>query len=303
MPPVLGMTQTAFRHPNAMSRKEVSVLLRQRLSDPQEIQKAREEAAVLRHKNVSESHQQRRTRLVEDLKTTRDLPTLIRVWEKTTVPNVTVSYAATLLKLRPDLRTAEVKDALDRVRQKGGPLTTKRARPVTPNEVLRAMDQAKDIRVRRTLFLIFVSASRHMDLFRVLKWADSIARGVLMLQWASWKSDRYGTRAFSKFVHIPQRFRYLFKEWTLASYYEVYSALKKVCSDLSVHSLRRGACSLLACAGFTMEEIQLLTGHTPTADKCLAVRGYVDPHESQPECQLQLRMSRTVGNALDQVNQ
>ena len=295
------MTQTASGHPNVMSRKAVSALLRQRLSDPREVRQAREEAAALRYSNVSESHQQRRSRLLGSLKTTQDhMPTLIRMWEKTTAPNVTVSYAATLLKLRPDLRTAETKDALDRVRQKGGPLTTKRARPITPNEVLRAMDLATNVRVRRTLFLIFVSASRHKDLLRVLKWSwtRNIARGILMLQWASWKSDRYGTRAFSKFVKIPQRYLYLFEEWTLASYVEVYNALKKVCSDLSVHSLRRGACSLLACAGFTMEEIQLLTGHTPTSDKCLAVRGYVDPHESQPECQLQLRMSAKLGDAL-----
>ena len=146
---------------------------------------------------------------INNARITKDVPTLIRLWETTTARNVTVSYASTLLKMRPDLRTTEVKEALDRVKQKEGPLTTKRARPITPNEVLRAMDQATDMRVRRTLFLLFVSASRHMDLFRVRNRTDNIARGVLMLQWAAWKSDRYGTRAFSKFINIPERFRYL----------------------------------------------------------------------------------------------
>ena len=73
------------------------------------------------------------------------------------------------------------KDALDRVRQKGGPLMTKRAHPITPTELLRAMDKVTNIRVQRTLLLIVVSASRHMNLLRVHNWTNDIVRGVLML--------------------------------------------------------------------------------------------------------------------------
>ena len=149
-----------------MSRRQVCEILRQRLSDPQEIATARKEAMELRHSNVTKGHRERRVRVIRDLTTTGDVPTLIRLWEKTLAPNVTVSYAATLLKLRPDLRTPMVKDAIDRVRQKAGPLTTKRAKAVTAVQMRHLLESGPE-RVQRTLLLLFLGACRHADLLRV----------------------------------------------------------------------------------------------------------------------------------------
>lgn len=281
-----------------MSRRQVCEILRQRLSDPQEIATARKEAMELRHSNVTKGHRERRVRVIRDLTTTGDVPTLIRLWEKTLAPNVTVSYAATLLKLRPDLRTPMVKDAIDRVRQKAGPLTTKRAKAVTAVQMRHLLESGPE-RVQRTLLLLFLGACRHADLLRVqCLHSTAIIRGVIMLQWGAFKSDRYGLRAYAKFLFLPPRYRHLFKDWTIATYREVYRHIKFHYGELSVHSLRRGACTLLAELGFTMSEIALLTGHTPTSDPSLGVRRYVDPSEKQPESQLQLRMSSALAKTL-----
>ena len=62
--------------------------------------------------------------------------------------------------------------------------------------------------------------------------------------------------------------------------------MKTVHPELSVHSIRRGAATTLADQGWPMEQIQLITGHTPTEDRRLAVRRYVDASPHQPESRL-----------------
>jgi len=119
------------------------------------------------------------------------------------------------------------------------------------------------------------------------------------LQWASFKSDRYGERAVAKFVEVPQKFSHLWKPFQVATYRQLYNELKKVDKSLSVHSLRRAAVTHLAEAGFSYPQILLLTGHTPTADASLAVRRYADPSPNQPESRLQILMSRALARIFD----
>ena len=290
------MTKKGPESLNNLTAQEVAKLLQQRLNDPSALARYANEARTA--SNVTKGHQVRRQRLLLQYEKVRNLSTLIRVWEDTVKPGVAVSYAGTLIKLKPELLTPEVKDAVDRVRQKASVLQTRRAVAITPQQLNYALTKVPEP-IARAIVLMWISASRHKDLLRVHQTqAAHIYRGVILLQWAAFKSDRYGIRAVCKFCFIPPRFRHLFKEWNIATYQQVYYHLKKISQDLTVHSLRRGACTLLAEAGFSMEEIGMLTGHTPTTDPHLAVRRYIDPLENQPESQKQLSMSKTLALVL-----
>ena len=301
--PVLGKTRkgpimptTKLNvHPDRLTARQVRTLLASRLNDPKILARYEKEAETMRDHNVSQSHRDRRTRLQQQLYKVGGKPaTLIRLWEDTVAPGVAVSYAGTLLKMRPDLNTPLVRDAMDRIRQKASVLHCHRAIRITSEQLNEALRTAT-LNVARTLILMWVSASRHADLLRMHNTnTENLLRGILLLQWAHFKSDRYGKRAVHKFVYLPSRFRYLFQDWTLATYYQVYTHLKTISKELSVHSLRRAGATLLGEAGFTDQEIGMMTGHTPTSDPHLAVRRYKDPTLQQPESLLQLKMSKTL---------
>ena len=143
----------------------------------------------------------------------------------------------------------------------------------------------------RTLFVLFLSACRHGDPKKLTIFRE-VDKGVWHLRWNTQKSDRYGQRKVSKFIEVLPSMRGLVRQvlpWT--PYRELLTMLKNVNPQLTVHSIRSGAATLLASSGFSMSEIGLMTGHAPTADPNLAVRRYVDPHFSQPESQLQRRQS------------
>jgi len=149
------------------------------------------------------------------------------------------------------------------------------------------------LKVQVTVTLMLLSASRHMDILKVIRF-QHYQKAIVLLQWGNFKSDRYGMRAVAKFIEIPRQYLEVLAITELATYREVYNALKKVDPTLSVHSIRRAAATHLAEAGFSMDEIQLLTGHTPTADPHLAVRQYIDPSPNQTESKLQIKMSRVL---------
>jgi hypothetical protein len=112
------------------------------------------------------------------------------------------------------------------------------------------------------------------------------------MKWAWQKSDLRGKRFLCKFVVHPRR------PLNWASYDQVYRALKTVHSDLTVHSLRRGAITYLASQGYSHAKIGSLSLHTPDNDEALGVRRYVDPHYAQPEAQAQLDMSKSLWKAI-----
>ena len=243
--------------------------------------------------NVTKGHRDRRARLQAQLLACgKNLPKLLRFFERNYHPATAKGYASTVIAANPQLVTREVRNAQDRLRQKAPLLLSKRARPITPAEFQKLLSKAP-LGVRVTIVLMLLSASRHIDLYKVIRF-QYFQRAILMMQWANQKSDRYGMRAIAKFIHIPRQYEDLVLNIGLATYREVYNHLKKVAADLSVHSIRRAAATYLANAGFSMAEILLLTGHTPTADPNLAVRQYVDPSPQQPESQVQIRMSKTL---------
>jgi hypothetical protein len=79
-----------------------------------------------------------------------------------------------------------------------------------------------------------------------------------------------------------------------------YAQLRQSLSDtqLSAHSFRRGAATALAGAGYSMEEISLLTLHSRPRDPGANVRRYVEEHPSQPEPRLQMAMSSALLRAI-----
>jgi len=282
-----------MQHSN-IPRAQVSNLLKARMSDASEILRCAREAQEMKQHNVSKGHRQRRVRIKANLEQHQALGGnalgLIRMWESTVSAATAKGYVATLLKEHPEVKDREVKDAQDRIRQKASVLATKRAPPLTPPMFKRLIAQAPP-KVAHTVMMLLLSASRHMDLLKVARYR-AFTKGIIMLQWANWKSDRYGERAFAKFIEVPEKYRHLLQKLEFSTYQQVYRELKKIDKSLSVHSVRRAATFYLAEAGCSMAEIQLLTGHTPTSDPCLAVRRYVDPTPNQPESRKQIRMSR-----------
>ncbi|MCP3885298.1 MAG: tyrosine-type recombinase/integrase, partial [Propionibacteriaceae bacterium] len=93
------------------------------------------------------------------------------------------------------------------------------------------------------------------------------------------KSDRYDERNLVKFVTVPRSWDP--PRWT--TYNETYHVLKNFDVTYTPHSLRRTASTALADLGYSFQQIQKLTGHTPREDPELAVRRYVDPSANQPE--------------------
>jgi len=289
--PILG---EGFRVTTAnLTKRQVALVMKQRMNDPKEILKCALEARAMIDHNVTKDHRARKKRIEAQLLQHRNDPlSLIRMWETTYGPSTTKGYTSTLLGMHPELKTKDVLAAQDRVRQAAPLLLIKRARPITPSEFLKLRTQAP-VRVTLTVIMMLLSASRHMDLLRVARYRF-FQRAIVMLQWANFKSDRTGKRAFAKFIEIPQQYLAHVQRLELATYREVYRELRKVSPTLSVHSVRRAAATHLADAGFANSEIQSLTGHTPTADPHLAVRQYIDPSPHQPESQLQIRMSKTL---------
>jgi len=236
------------------------------------------------------------------------MTTLIRVWEDPVKPGVAVSYAGTMMKLKPELLTQEVRDAVDRVRQKASVLYTRRAVPIPQEQMNMALVSAPDS-VARAIILMWLSASRHKDILRVHQiQAACIFRGVVLLQWAAFKSDRYGLRAVSKFIFIPKRFRSLFKNWDVGTHQQSVSTPQEHIQESdsalfkarSMHPTCRGG--ILNAGNWNVDEMWIccgsVMGHTPTADSHLAVRRYVEPSENQPEAQMQLKMSRKLASSI-----
>eukprot|EP00760_Papus_ankaliazontas_P020022 PhM_4_TR18093/c1_g1_i2/m.49222 len=203
-------------------------------------------------------------------------------------PSTTLTYLQALAAQRPYLRE-EMKDVMTNARKEATVLASRRALAVTPELLQKAMSRCPE--AGTTLAAMWVSASRHADLAKIQR-ARRI-NGVMMLQWGSFKSDRFGQRAVTKFIAWD-------RPWptTWASYRLTVKALKQADPSLSAHSVRRGAVTWLSQQGYSHAEIGALTGHTPTSDPHLAIRRYADPHPSQPESRSQLAMSSALAAAL-----
>jgi len=226
-----------------------------------------------------------------------DVVALVGYWHRRYAPSTAVTYAATLRRIIPADLDATLEVALRALRKAAPICALRRAQAVTPSLMLKVTN-AKEA-ARWTAILLYVSATRHGDLAAVSfgVWEGPTPEmAILQLQFAPHKSDVFGQRNISKWVVWPKvLLRHL---RSLAPYAATLKFMHKMGAELTVHSLRRGAATGLASAGYAMEEILLLTGHTPSADPNLAVRRYIDAHPAQPEAKKCLEMSGVLSGPL-----
>jgi hypothetical protein len=220
-----------------------------------------------------------------------DLLALMAAWDQRCKSSTAATYTRTALRLRPELRTTEVMRYLDCLRQEATILASRRALAAAPQDIQKIL-RAEPPKTRRTIRLLWVTASRHADLGRMAS-VQLVSDNVWMAKWGAMKGDRYGQRCVTKFFFwkgtIPRPF---------ASYRTVLEAMKKTNQDLTAHSVRRGAVTFLSDQGYPNNSIAMLTGHAPTSDPHLAIRRYADPSPNQPESKLQIQMSKALWESL-----
>lgn len=211
-------------------------------------------------------------------------PELIRHWQLTLRPSTAKVYTQALLQVRPELRKLTEVRTLETWGRKEATL-----RKVTPARPIGPADMAALIRnapteVGGTLLLMWVTASRHADLGKS-PWVRE-SRMVWRQDLDVFKSDPSGKRRVTRYAWIQECPSHL------ADYRIVNGYLRS--KGWSTYSVRRGAMTALASAGVSMEEIRLISLHAPTEDPFLAVRRYIEPHVTQPECQRQIALSRAL---------
>ncbi|MCP3884243.1 MAG: hypothetical protein GY700_01980, partial [Propionibacteriaceae bacterium] len=216
------------------------------------------EAKALKVTNVTQGHAKRQRNVVRDLdRVNGNVLAVLQAWIESFAPSTVCSYAVTLRKQCPHLFMpgSQASIVFDQVRQKSGVLTTRRAISATPEHVAAALSVAPSPHHAATLAAMWVSLARHSDLTRA-KVTTFPQPGIVFQQWDTWKSDRYGTRAFAKFFRLPRQLQAeLKKGW--ASYDAIRKVLKIVDPRLTVHSLRRGGATHLSNLGTPFKEIQL----------------------------------------------
>eukprot|EP00760_Papus_ankaliazontas_P024023 PhM_4_TR2111/c1_g1_i9/m.57547 len=238
--------------------------------------------------NVTRRTVQARTRVMKYAREVGDPVVLLEAWRRAMKASSAVAYAHTLQSQLPELkRNSDWRRLLDRTRQDAGDNEINQAAPANPQQIASLMGPP----VSRLVLLMFLSASRHADMSRVVEynWTPPI----VTLRWRTSKSDRYGARRVTKFVEVPRPlWSWMDRKLPLFSYSKVLRYMKKF--KLTAHSPRRGAMKSWAEQGFSFKEIRVMSGHTPTEDPELAVRRYVDATPTQPEGLLQRRMSRAL---------
>jgi hypothetical protein len=237
---------------------------------------------------VSASHQRTTLRVKEQWARMPNLEALLAQWDTQVKPSTAILWTRVLFQLRPDLRNAVGRRMLT-VWEREAAVVTRRAKPIVPLQIQQAV-RTSDATIARTIQFLWTSACRHADLGRAE--IQTVAPGIHQMKWAWQKSDIRARRFLCKFVLLPT----LPEAW--ATYDQVYRTLKRTHPDLTVHSIRRGALTLLATLGYSHAEIGLLSLHTPQSDESLGVRRYIDPNISQPEARKQLEMSTKLWRAI-----
>lgn len=217
---------------------------------------------------------------------------LVQIWTENYRPSTAYHYACILRRMHPEIR-ASIEPQVTALRQEAGVLNVRRALAAPP-EVIRQGMQKKDL-VAAIIYLMWISASRHRDLEIVREWSWENAQ-VLRLRWDRMKSDRFGQRAPVKYIHIHKEWKKLLSTKAVVNYRTISSRLKKIDPTLTVHSVRRGACTQLAQMGMSMEDIALLSAHSQGMLNQMGVRRYVDPSMSQPEGKKQVQMSQLLSS-------
>jgi hypothetical protein len=196
-------------------------------------------------------------------------------------------YTNVLRSLFPETRDL-LKKQVGVLKQESGILNVRRAKVAEPWMVKKAVEPRDG--VSATIFLMWVSVSRHKDLLNVRE-KEWITPNLLRMRWGVMKSDRFGQRAPVKYLYIPEVWTEILQKQKISDYLSVARRLKGVEDLLTVHSIRRGASTALANLGYAMEQLPLLTAHSMGEKNGVGVRRYVDPSPQQPEGRLQQEMS------------
>lgn len=171
---------------------------------------------------------------------------------------------------------------------------------VPPVHVIRKMTTTGRKAMRLLTAMCLVSASRFDDLTlettRIRVLSPTLIRVSLPVD----KGRPLGRKA-SKFLECPRMIRSAqlpmgrlrFK----ASYTALMRHLKAIHPQLSAHSMRRAACTLLSRRGWSLSHIQSLTLHSGLQTRSVeTVARYVDIHPSMPEARRQRRLSAYLDN-------
>ncbi len=213
-------------------------------------------------------------------------------------PSTITTYTAVLQQLVSEEQRPTVKVALRAAKKRSTLQSLRRAVPLSREEMVLAIRSARTAEFAMTAVLLWATASRHCDLqaMQGTIWQlEDSAEVILQLTLGAHKSDVFGQRAVTKWLQLPTELATAILAMLRARKWSTYRAMlrhmKKIDKAWTVHSFRRGAATCLATAGFSMDKVIMMTGHTPTADPMLAGRRYVDPHPAQHEAKIVLRMA------------
>jgi integrase len=258
---------------------------------------ARKQGLAIMKKAFAAGTTERRARIKAELASMGHDPiALVGAWSKMHKPSTLNTYTAVLRGIVPEAQKATLKVAL-RATKKLAPMSSvKRALPMTLEQMKIMVRKGPSLEAL-TAIIMWGTASRHADLaaMTVTEFSNGTPETTLRFELGNHKSDIFGQRNVTKWISAPARIaaqiKRIIANKSFGTYVQMYHWAKTFDKALTVHSFRRGAATFLASNGFNMEQVIILTGHTPTADPMLAGRRYVDSHPSQPEANLSLRMT------------
>lgn len=225
---------------------------------------------------------------------------LVDMFAPTTATTLCHTATASIVELR---ESVEWDDAARWLRKTCAARDDERkpARPITPQEVMAVCRLGRDD-VWATIWSLWVSASRHADFntaFTTHRWRTPPNTELHRIRFPQFKSDLFNLRHCSKTLEIKSSEAPWLEQCVAApaSYARCMARLKRVAMDLSLHSLRRGACSFMASKGVPAHQQLALTLHTVEGEP-KAVRRYAEPSPVAEETLLQRRLSSMLAAAV-----
>lgn len=212
-------------------------------------------------------------------------------------PSTAAVYAQTAIHLFPWLRPLW-RDSNDWLRQNAGRQRRRQATLATPSDIRRLVETLPSP-MGSVVLLLWTSASRFGDIqhMRIANTLRTSSTSIFQVAMDTHKSDRYGRRRLTKWLEVPRSLEPRIFEGvhSTMSYGSTLRALQRVQPNLTMHSFRRGAATLLA-SRWEHSEISELTGHStgmPTSSVFL----YVEESHRQRRPSRQREMSLFLANA------
>ena len=210
-----------------------------------------------------------------------------------------MSYALTARQHIPEVKADPLtEEALLFLQKVSSETEQKKAPPITPLQVQQALSRSPP-EIATSMTLMWISAARHADLRPgKLVSCHGIADGwwEVVISFGVWKSDRSGTRAASKALVVNDAILIQLRDRQYAPFQTIKDWLKKVDSQLTVHSFRRGAINWLA-EDHTPEEIATLTQHA-SGQSVSGTHKYLVPTTKGPMAQKQLQLCSKLWSAI-----